>query len=155
MTNTKKILVGKIVAPQGIRGEVRVQTYTAVPEDFKNIQVQSAKFKSDDFKFVRRLNPNSDVIIARIAGYDDRTSAETLRGVELFVSRDALPGLGADEYYQADLIGSDVVRDGEKIGRVVCFQNFGAGDIMELDNGDMVSFGGANVDIDAHMIYVR
>jgi len=63
--------------------------------------------------------------------------------------------LGADEYYQADLIGSDVVRDGEKIGRVVCFQNFGAGDIMELDNGNMVSFIGANVDIDAHMIYVR
>ncbi len=132
-----------------------MQTYTAAPEDFKKLNVQSAKFKSDDFKFVRRLNPTSDVIIARIACYDDRTAAESLRNTELFVSRDALPDLKADEYYQADLIGFDVVRGDEKIGRVVCFQNFGAGDIMELDSGDMVSFIGADVDFDTGVIVVK
>jgi len=154
MTSDKTILVGKIVAPQGIRGEVRVQTYTATPEDFKKFKVQSAKFNSDDFKFVRRLNPNSDVIIARVAGYDNRTAAETLRNTELFIARDALPELGANEYYQADLIGFDVVRGDETIGRIVCFQNFGAGDIMELDTGEMVSFIGATVDFDNKFVRI-
>ena len=60
-----------------------------------------------------------------------------------------------DEYYQADLIGFYVVRDGLKLGTVSCFQNFGAGDIIELDNGDMVSFNGANVNFENKTIYVR
>lgn len=153
--NAKAILVGKIVAPQGIGGDVRVQTYTASPMDFKNFQVQSAKFGSDAFRFVRRLNPTSDVIIAHIAGYDDRTTAETLRGTELFVGRDTLPDLENNEYYQADLIGFDVIRDGRPIGRVAGFQNFGAGDIIELENGDMVSFGNADVDMAQKKIMVK
>lgn len=155
MADNKKILVGKIVAPQGIRGEVRVQTYTASPMDFAHLVVESDRFASPDFKFVRRLNPTSDVIIARVHGYDDRTAVESLRGTELFISRDALPVADAGEYYQADLIGFDVVRDGENIGRVACFQNFGAGDIIELDNGDMVSFIGADVDMNAKSIKVK
>lgn len=154
MTDTKQILVGKIVAPQGIRGEVRVNTYSESPLDFQKFQVQSAKFASDDFKFVRAV-PNSNVIIAKIRGVDDRNAAEALRGTELFVVRGALPELKADEYYQADLIGFDVVRDGTKIGIVSCFQNYGAGDIIELDNGDMVSFGGASVDMENRIVYVR
>lgn len=154
MADNKKILIGKIVAPQGIRGEVRVQTYTATPDDFRAMTVVSDRFASADFKFVRRLNPTSDVIIARICGIDDRNAAETLRGTELYVMRDALPDAAPGEYYQSDLIGFDVVRDGEKIGTVACFQNFGAGDIIELDNGDMVSFIGADVDMNTKKIVV-
>lgn len=154
MADNNRILVGKIVAPQGIRGEVRVQTYTASPMDFAKIVVQCDKFAPSDFKFVRRLNPTSDVIIARVRGYDDRNAAETLRGTELFISRDALPAVGENEYYQVDLIGFNVMRDGESIGRVACFQNFGAGDIIELDNGDMVSFVGADVDINNKQIKI-
>ena len=97
-----------------------------------------------------RLKQN--VIIAKIDGIDDRNVAETLRGTELFISRDDLPKLKSDEYYQSDLIGFGVVRDGKKIGVVDGFQNFGAGDIIELDNGDMVSFIGAHVDTHAHTI---
>ncbi len=155
MNDTSKILVGKIVAPQGIRGEVRVQTYSENPIDFKHFDVLSSKFKSSAFHFVRRLNPTSDVIIARIDGIDNRNVAETLRGTELFISRDALPKLGADEYYQSDLIGFSVMRDGENIGRVACFQNYGAGDIIELENGDMLSFIGANVDLNTKSIVVK
>lgn len=154
MSNLKKILVGKIVAPQGIRGEVRVQSYAEKPSDFQKFRVQSACFGDGDFKFVRAV-PNSSIIIAKISGFDDRNAAETLRGTELFIMRDALPDLLADEYYQADLIGFDVVRDGVKIGAVDCFQNYGAGDIIELDNGDMVSFIGAIVDFDAEQIKVK
>ena len=119
MNDKDKILVGKIVAPQGIRGEVRVQTYSENPTDFKKFKVQSSKFKSEDFKFVRAI-PNSTVVIAKINGYDDRNAAETLRGTELFIGRDDLPTLGEQEYYQTDLIGMTVTQRGNIIGRVVC-----------------------------------
>ena len=153
MTDSKHILVGKIVAPQGIRGEVRVQTFTDTPVDFKKLKIKSVRFNDDDFKFVRTV-PNSNVIIAKISGIDDRNAAETLRGTELFIERSALPDLKENEFYQADLIGFDVVRNGTKIGVVDCFQNYGAGDIIELDNGDMVSFIGADVDIQNKIIKV-
>ena len=154
MLNNNKILVGKIVAPQGIRGEVRIQTYSDAPMDFKKFNIISDKFKAEDFRFVRTI-PNSTVIIAKINGYDDRNAAETLRGTELFIGREDLPDLGEQEYYQTDLIGLTVNQRGNIIGRVACIQNFGAGDILELENGDMVSFIGANVDMDAKIIYVR
>lgn len=146
MMELKQILVGKIVAPQGIRGEVRVQTFTDTPADFQKLDVKSSKFNDGDFKFVRTV-PNSTVIIAKVNGINDRNAAETLRGTELYIERDALPDLKENEFYQADLIGFVVVRDGKKIGIVDCFQNYGAGDIIELDNGDMVSFIGAEVDM--------
>lgn len=153
MIEHKKILIGKIVAPQGIRGEVRVQTFTDTPADFQKLDVKSDKFNDGDFKFVRAV-PNSSVIIAKINGVNDRNTAETLRGTELYVARDTLPQLKEDEYYQADLIGFDVVRGGQKLGVVDCFQNYGAGDIIELDNGNMVSFIGASVDMENKIIYL-
>lgn len=154
MRDTQKILVGKIVAPQGIRGEVRIQTYSDNPADFKKFHVLSDRFSAEDFKFVREI-PNSTVIIAKINGFDDRNVAETLRGTELFIGRDDLPALGEQEYYQTDLIGMTVNQRGNIIGRVVCIQNYGAGDILEMENGDMVSFVGASVDMDAKTIYVK
>ena len=154
MNNNTKILVGKIVAFQGVRGDVRIQTYTAAPSDFHDLKIISNKFAPEDFKFVRVL-PNSSVIIAHINGFEDRTSAEVLRGTELFIERDDLPQTGANEYYQTDLIGFDVVRDGKKIGIVDCFQNYGAGDIIQLDNGEMVSFIGAIVDFNTRTVTVK
>ena len=154
MNNNTKILVGKIVAFQGVRGDVRIQTYTAAPSDFHDLKIISNKFAPEDFKFVRVL-PNSSVIIAHINGFEDRTSAEVLRGTELFIERDDLPQTGANEYYQTDLIGFDVVRDGKKIGIVDCFQNYGAGDIIQLDNGEMVSFIGAVVDFNTRTVTVK
>ena len=154
MNNDKKILVGKIVAFQGVRGDVRVQTYTATPGDFRDLKILSDKFATEDFKFVRAL-PNSNVIIAHVKGFEDRTSAEVLRGTELFVERDTLPNAKDGEYYQSDLIGFDVIQNNKKIGTVDGFQNFGAGDIIELENGDMISFKGADVDLDKKTIFVK
>lgn len=154
MSEQKNILVGKIVAPQGIRGEVRVQSFAANTTDFKKFNIHSNKFNDGDFKFVR-IVPNSNVIIAKINGIDNRNTAETLRGTELFIAREALPDLSDNEYYQADLIGFDVIRNGEKIGIIDCFQNYGAGDIIELDNGDMVSFIGADVNLDKKQVVIK
>ncbi len=155
MTGGNKILVGKIVAPQGVRGEVRVQTYTAHPMDLQKMQIHSNRFAVGDFSVVRRLNPTSEVIVARVRGFDDRTAVEALRGTELYVERGALPVLKDDgEYYQADLIGFTVMRGDAVLGILDGFQNFGAGDIMELSNGDMVSFIGADVDMENKIIRV-
>lgn len=154
MKDEQKILIGKIVAPQGIRGEVRVQSFADKPTDFKTLSVVSNRFSSADFQFVRAV-PNSNVVIAKIRGVDDRNAAETLRGTELFVERSALPDLQSENvFYQADLIGFEVVRDNKNIGTVVGFQNFGAGDIIELNDGSMVSFVGATVDVENKFIYV-
>jgi 16S rRNA processing protein RimM len=154
MDNNEQILVGKIVAFQGVRGDVRIQTYTAAPSDLRDMKIICDKFLSDDFRFIRTL-PNTNVIIAHINGFEDRTSAEVLRGTELFVSRKDLPELRNGEYYQHDLIGFDVIRDGKKIGVVDGFQNFGAGDIIELDNGEMIAFRNTMVDFERKMIIVK
>lgn len=152
MENKEKILVGKIVAPQGIRGEVRVQTYTQTPTDLKTLKLYSDKLSDNSFHFVRQLNPQSTVIIAKIDGVNDRNAAELLRGVELFINRSDLPDLKDGEYYQADLIGMRVIRDGIELGVVDNIQNYGGGDILELDNGDLVSFTGAQVDTEQKLI---
>lgn len=145
MQNTgNKILVGKIVAPQGIRGEVRVQTYTENPTDFRQLPIINHKLQ-----FVRAI-PHSDIIIARLDDVNDRNAAELLRGTELYIERDTLPVLPSGEYYQTDLIG---MRVGENT--VVAIHNFGAGDILELDNGDMVSFANATVDTDKKEITLK
>ena len=154
MKNNKRILVGKIVAPQGIRGEVRIQTFTATPVDMKNLAVFGDNIATAAFHFVRAV-PNTNVIIARIDGVADRNMAETLRGTELFIDRDTLPATKDGEYYQADLVGMMVVRDGVKLGRIACFQNFGAGDIMELENGDMIAFRGATVDFEKKIVNIH
>ena len=154
MTDKKQILVGKIVAPQGIRGEVRVQTYTENPDDLQKLKLYSSRLPDGAFHFVRTV-PASSVIIARIDGVDNRNAAELLRGVEIFINRDDLPELPDGEFYQADLIGMRVVRNNNVIGVVADIQNYGGGDILELDNGEMVSFVGATVDVENEVINVQ
>ena len=153
MNTENKILVGKIVAPQGIRGEFRVQSFAQQPNDFQKFHIICDKFESEQFHFVRVLKQN--IIIAKADGINDRNAAESLRGTELFVVRDDLPKLKENEYYQSDLIGFDVIHGGKKIGIVDGFQNFGAGDIIELDNGEMVSFKDADVDMEHNSVVVR
>lgn len=154
MSDKQQILIGKIVAPQGVRGEVRVQTYTAAPTDLRDLSVFCSRFGAGAFHFVRAI-PASSVIVARIDGVDNRNDAELLRGTELFVNRDDLPMPNDGEYYYADLVGMRVMRDGVDIGVVDNIQNYGGGDILELDSGEMVSFHGADVDMDKRIIYVQ
>jgi 16S rRNA processing protein RimM len=149
MENTSKILVGEIVGAQGLRGEVRVQTFTQNPNDFAKLKVESEKFHQGELKLVRVL-PNSTVIIAKVNGIDDRNAAEALRGTQLFINRDALPVLPDGEFYHADLIGMTVEQN-----KIVAVHNFGAGDILELDNGEMVSFSGAQVDFNNKKVLLK
>jgi len=128
-----RILMGKIGAAHGIKGEVRIVTYTGEPEAIANygpletdrpgllVTIESA-----------RLNKN--VLIARLKGVSDRNEAEKLNGVSLFVGRERLPDPeDEDDFYHADLIGLDARLDnGVSIGEVSAILNFGAGDILEV-----------------------
>jgi 16S rRNA processing protein RimM len=72
-------------------------------------------------------------VIARLSGVTDRNGAEALRGMELFVARDALPSSAKDEFYHSDLIGLTAISaEGETLGEIVAVQNYGAGDLLEL-----------------------
>jgi 16S rRNA processing protein RimM len=127
-----RICLGQIGAPHGVRGEVRLRSFTADPdaigaygpletEDGHVVQIESLRRAKDHF-------------VARLAGVADRDAAERLTNVKLYVLRERLPAPDhADEFYHADLIGLAVVdRNGGKLGIVVAVHNFGAGDLIEV-----------------------
>lgn len=147
MENKDKILVGKIVAPQGLKGEFKVLTYTSKPEDFKNLKILDF-----ELEYIRKISDN--IIICRSKSICDRTGSENLKNKELFIKKSDLPKLSNNEYYHNDLIGMVVIQEDNILGKVSAVYNFGAGDILEIDSKKMVSFIGAKVDIDKKIINV-
>lgn len=127
-----RVLLGRITGAQGLRGEVRVTTFTEAPE---NIAAYGPLTAGDGRIFqIEHLRPVKGAIVAaRLAGIADRTAAEALRGVELYVSRDCLPAPEEGEWYYDDLIGLAAVSpEGAEIGEVIAVQNYGAGDLLEI-----------------------
>jgi 16S rRNA processing protein RimM len=121
-----------IGAAHGIRGEVRVKTFTADPPALGDYGLLFAR---DGRVFeVVGIRPQGTVVIVRFKGVGDRNAAEALNGTELFVDRGALPAeLEEEEFYHADLVGMTVLdENGQEIGRVSAVQNYGAGDILEI-----------------------
>jgi 16S rRNA processing protein RimM len=133
---SRDILLGVIIGAQGLRGEVRVKTFTETPERLAAYgRLRARDGRMFDIAHVRPLKP--DVAVATINGVSDRTAAESLRGVELYVARDVLPAPEEDEYYHADLIGLRAEdAEGRLIGEVRAIHNFGAGDVIEIVRGD-------------------
>ena len=130
----KRIIIGRIVAPHGLKGEVKIKSFAEEPLD---VASYGAVMASDGRKF-SFSNPRmqGDVVVVTIDGIADRTSAESLRGLELSVDRADLPEPEADEFYHADLIDLPVVdASGAEVGRVVAFHNFGGGDVLEVRRG--------------------
>ncbi|HEY6632867.1 MAG TPA: ribosome maturation factor RimM [Rhizobiaceae bacterium] len=120
-----------IGAAHGIKGELRVKTFTGDPMALADYGPLYAK---DGRAFeIEAIRPAGDVVVVRFKGLGDRTAAEGLTGIELFVDRSVLPPEEEDEFYYADLVGL-AIRDetGAEAGRVVAVQNFGGGDILEI-----------------------
>ena len=139
MSKAKSLVVlATIGAAHGIRGEVRVKSFTADPMSLADYgPLVSADGRTFEME---RLRPAKGVVIVKFRGIDDRNSAEALNGVELSVDRSALPPAEANEYYHADLIGLEAFDAGGKpFGRVVAVENFGAGDILEIAPPDGAS----------------
>ena len=127
-----RICLGTIVAAHGVRGEVKIRTFTEDPEAIGDYGALELEDGSRSFTVERRRLTQGGVI-AKLGGIDDRNEAESLRGQILYVPRERLPELEEDEFYLADLIGLQAVRiSGELLGEVVAVQNFGAGDLLEV-----------------------
>ncbi|TPI34150.1 ribosome maturation factor RimM [Mesorhizobium sp. B3-1-6] len=120
-----------IGAAHGIKGELRVKTFTGDPLALADYGPLYAK---DGRAFqILDIRPAGTVVVVRFKGVGDRNAAEALAGTELFVDRSVLPDDGEeDEFYHADLIGLDVRDDTGIIGKVVAVHNFGGGDILDV-----------------------
>jgi len=134
MTMTdKQILLGKIIAPHGLKGEVKIKSFTADPLDVASY----GKVMVRDGRCFTLSNPRlqGEVVIVGVKGITDRNASEALKGLELYIDRDDLPETdeSSGEYYQADLVGLAVVdAGGNELGEVISFQDYGAGDLMEI-----------------------
>jgi 16S rRNA processing protein RimM len=131
-SSEQRICVARLGAAHGVRGDVKLWSFTADPAAVADY----GPFETADGRAIEieTLRPARDFFVARLKGVTDRTAAEQLRNVELFVPRDRLPApQDGDEFYHADLIGLAVVDpDGAALGSVVALHNFGAGDIIEV-----------------------
>ena len=124
-------LLAIIGAAQGLKGELRVKSYTADPEDFSSY---GPLFDKDGRSFeVVTCRPSKEVVIAKFKGINDRTMAEKLTGTELFVDKSMISASDEDDFLHSDLIGLAARdMDGGNLGKVSGVFNFGAGDILEL-----------------------
>jgi 16S rRNA processing protein RimM len=129
----KKLLMGRIGAAHGIKGEVRIVSFTEEPLallDYGPLATSKPGLVIE----IEKARATTNVLVARIKGVSERSAAEKLNGVELFVDRDMLPPPDDDEaFYHADLIGLDArLADGTVIGQVTAIPNFGASDLIEV-----------------------
>lgn len=126
-----RVLLGEIGAAQGLKGEVRLRSYTQDPEAIARYgALEDEQGRAIEIERVR-VTPKA--LIARIKGVTTREGAEALTHTKLYIDRARLPEREEDEWYHSDLIGLAAVRqDGEPIGSVVGVHNFGAGDLIEI-----------------------
>ena len=124
-----KILVAKIISVHGIKGAVKIQTFTCKPKDiFKYAPLYDADDNEYNLKFVGTAK--NDTVIAKINDINDRNIAENLKGIELFATRNKITN--KDEILFNDLIGFTITSNNEIIGIVTNILNYGAGDILEI-----------------------
>ena len=132
--NTKeRVCLGVIAGVHGIKGEVKVKSFTADDADIGAYGKLENKDGSKTFA-LKVIGHSKELLRCKIKGVDDRNVAETLIGTELYVNRNVLPELDEEEYYLADLIGLKVMEQSSKdeVGVVAGVYNFGAGDILEI-----------------------
>jgi 16S rRNA processing protein RimM len=126
MTHDKPVTLAAVIGAHGIAGEVRLKVFADDIGAYKAFNGGALTLKS------LRTGPNG--AIARFAEVADRNAAEAMRGTVLTVPRSALPPLGEGEYYHVDLLGLPAVSSaGEALGEVVAIDNYGAGDVLEIE----------------------
>ncbi len=133
MTSDRKVCIAVISGPHGVRGLVRLRSFTADPKAVSTYRPVTDLSGQRSFA-IELLSASKGQWLARIDGVGDRDAAESLRGQQLFVDRAQLPALeGDDEFYHTDLIGLAVEDEtGKPIGTVRAVHDFGAGDVLEI-----------------------
>ena len=129
------VLLGKVGLPRGIKGDVWVKSYTAIPEDIASYGTLWNEDASQAFKLTI-INAAKGMLIARIKGVNDRNAAKVLKGMNLYLKREALPSTEEDVFYHLDLLGLKArTTKGEFLGLVDAIFDFGAGDTLEINGG--------------------
>jgi len=129
-----QVTLAAIAGAHGIGGEVRLKLFAEGLESLKRYK----SFQAGDRPLtLQSVKPGGNGAIARFAEIADRSAAEALRGTLLSVPRSSLPPLGEGEYYHADVIGLPCQSaDGATLGTIVAVENFGAGDLLEVERPD-------------------
>ncbi|WOK37028.1 ribosome maturation factor RimM [Sphingomonas sp. C3-2] len=127
--SARPVTLAVIIGAHGVTGEVRLKLFA---DDVTSLKAH--KRFNDGALTLKSVRDGPNGAIARFAEIGDRNAAEKYRGTEISVPRDALPPLAPGEYYHVDLIGLPAVStDGEALGTVVAIDNFGAGDVIEIE----------------------
>ena len=130
------VCVGVVGAARGLRGEVRIKSFTADPADIGAYGPLFDATGERAFR-LRVAGLAKGRVVARIEGVEDRDAAEALKGVHLHVPRRALPETSDEEYYHADLIGLRAeLAGGERLGTIRAIYDFSAGDVLEIAQED-------------------
>lgn len=128
----RPVTLAVITGAHGVTGEVRLKIFAEGIDSLR----QFGAFNGGTLS-LSAIRAGGNGAIARFAEVGDRTAAERLRGTELTVPRSALPPLGPGEYYHADLLGLPcIASDGTPLGHCVAVENFGAGDVLEIEKPD-------------------
>ncbi len=136
MAGNRPVTLAVIIGAHGVAGEVRLKLFA---EGLDSVKAHNS-FNAGALT-LKSLRPGNNGSIARFAEIADRNAAEAARGTELTVPRDTLPPLAEGEYYHADLIGLPCVStDGDALGTCVSVENFGAGDVLEIERPDKKRF---------------
>jgi len=153
---SEDVPLAAIIGAHGLQGHVRLKLFAESVDSLKRHKVLNAGGRELTVQSVKPAGPGA---IARFREIGDRTAAEALRGTLLTVPRSALPPLQEGEYYHADLLALPwAARDGSAEGKVLAVENFGAGDVLELELADgrqlMVPFKPRIADIEGGKIVI-
>jgi 16S rRNA processing protein RimM len=133
---TRDVLLAVIIGAQGLKGDVRVKAFTEKPDalaSYGGLHTRDGR----RFSVTGARGTKPDEAVLTLAEIKDRAGAEALKGVELFVTRAALPPTDEDEFYHADLIGLRAEDEtGRVLGTVQAMHNYGAGDVIEIARPD-------------------
>jgi 16S rRNA processing protein RimM len=131
------VLVGRFGAVHGVRGEIRVKSFTEDPMAIAGYRGLTDAAGSRNFAIRKARHVKDDMLVAQVQGIDDRDSAGTIVNVDIYVPRANLPPPDEDEFYFTDLIGlAAILESGERFGTVRAVENFGAGDFLTIETPD-------------------
>ena len=140
MSNKNFLEIGLFVGVHGIKGEMKLKSYTDIPENifsYKGLHLENSN-KPINLVFIRKVK-NS--FICRIENIITRNDAEKLRGLKLFINRNKLSKLSDDEFYQVDLLGFQVYNlKRESFGSIISFNDFGGGLLVEVNKNDKLFY---------------
>jgi 16S rRNA processing protein RimM len=130
----RRVALAAVAGAQGVKGEIRLKLFT---DSAQSLSRHPKLYVAGVERRLLSVRDGGRTAVARFEGVGDRSAAEALRGSLVEVDRSALPPLEEGEYYHADLIGLPAVDgDGTAVGTIVAVENFGAGDLLEIEDGN-------------------